>query len=59
MGALIVATLGFLFTITLARIGLEAAAVFFRIADHAAEVADQAAQIALNTSERPKALEHA
>lgn len=50
LGSLIVATLGFFFAITIARIGLEAAAVFFRIADHAAEVAEQAAQIALNTA---------
>ncbi|MGQ0641786.1 MAG: DUF4282 domain-containing protein [Gemmatimonadaceae bacterium] len=50
LGSLIVAGLGFLFTVTLARIGLEAAAVFFRIADDAAEVAEQLAQIALNTS---------
>lgn len=59
LGSIVVAALGFVFAITLARIGLEAAAVFFHFGDHTAEVAEQAAQIALNTGARLKVVQDA
>jgi hypothetical protein len=37
------------------RICLEVAIVLFRIADHVAETADQAAAIAINTARAPRA----
>lgn len=63
LGALIVVPVGVLVAVTVTRIWIELVIVAFRIADHAAEVAEQAAAIALNTAEagrthRPAAIGH-
>ena len=49
---LILSVLAFLFLVIIARIWLEIAIVFFRIADNTAEIAEHDAAIALNTAER-------
>jgi hypothetical protein len=51
LGALVLVPVGFLIAVTLTRIWVELVIVAFRIADHAAETAEQAAAIALNTAE--------
>ena len=51
---LLLATFLYLLGLVITRMWLEAAVVFFRLADSAAEVGEQAAQIALNTR-TPKA----
>jgi hypothetical protein len=53
--ALALAPAGFLLGATMLRICLEVAIVLFRIADHVAETADQAAAIAINTARAPRA----
>jgi hypothetical protein len=50
LGALVLVPAGFLIAVTLTRIWVELVIVAFRIADHAAETAEQAAVIALNTA---------
>lgn len=48
-GTLLIAALVYLVGLALTRIWLEAMVVFFRLADSTAEVAEQAAQITVNT----------
>jgi len=50
LAALVLVPLGFLVAVTLTRIWCELVIVAFRLADHAAETAEQTAAIALNTS---------
>ena len=50
LGALVFVPIGFLVAVTLARIWCELVIVAFRLADHAAETAEQTAAIAVNTS---------
>jgi hypothetical protein len=49
VGALVVVPIGFLVAVTLTRIWCELVIVAFRLAEHAAETAEQAAAIAVNT----------
>src|ERR1041385_4963869 len=49
LGALMVVPVGVLVAVTLARIWCELVIVAFRLADHAAEIAEQSATIAVNT----------
>ncbi len=50
LGTLVIAGLLFVLTIVIVRVWLEAAVVFFRIADNTAEIAEHAARIAVNTA---------
>ena len=50
LGALVLVPLAFLAAVTVTRIWCELVIVAFRLADHAAETAEQAAAIAVNTS---------
>lgn len=50
LGALVLVPLAFLAAVTLTRIWCELVIVAFRLADHAAETAEQTAAIAVNTS---------
>lgn len=53
LGSLIVVALVSVLAITVIRVWFEAAVVFFRIAENTAEVAEQAAAIAVNTAAQP------
>ena len=55
--ALVFATAVFLFSITIVRICLEAAVIFFRIADNTAEIAEHSADIAVNTADFQRSTE--
>jgi hypothetical protein len=48
-GTLLVAVIVYLVGLAVTRLWLEAVVVFFRLADTAAEIAEQSAQIAVNT----------
>ena len=50
LGAMVVVPIGFLVAVTLTRIWCELVIVAFRLADHAAETAEQTAAIAVNTA---------
>lgn len=50
LGALVLVPTGFLVAVTLTRIWCELVIVVFRLADHAAEMAEQVAAIAVNTA---------
>ncbi len=56
LGYLLFAAVLFLFSVTVLRVWLETAVIFFRIAENTAEIAEHEAEIAINTAARPEAV---